>query len=217
MADRVRVPGTPGGPFPLNFSLGEPIVMTEPFESCYIKGIVAFLFFCSIVASSLISSTTHAFNQADVEKLIATRLCEWCDLHEADLSNSELAGARLTNASLSHVNLAGADLSGANLSSATLPHVNLHGANLSAAFLRNANLRDADLSGANLAKAKLNNADLSNANLDGVDFSGADLSGATWKDGKKCEEGSIKDCKRTGLPRGASKSFPMYPRQGKTY
>jgi uncharacterized protein YjbI with pentapeptide repeats len=56
-----------------------------------------------------------------------------------------------------------------------------------------------DLSGANLSRANLGRSDLTNANLKGANLSGANLeyanlSGATWVDGKICEDGSIGKC-----------------------
>ncbi len=71
----------------------------------------------------------------------------------ANLSNTDLCYADLSNA-----NLRGADLRGADLSNA-----NLRNANLSNADLRNANLRGADLRGADLRSANLSGADLRGA------------------------------------------------------
>ena len=126
------------------------------------------------VLVSLSCSSAYAFKQADVDKLVSTLECQWCNLDHADLSGKKLGGAQLSSANLSGVNLKGADLSGANLSGA---------------YLRNADLSGADLSNAYLGKANMNGANLSNANL-----TGANLSLAIWPDGKKCEDGSVKEC-----------------------
>ena len=69
------------------------------------------------------------------------------------------------NADLSDTNLKGADLSEANLSNA-----NLKGADLSEANLSNANLKGADLSKANLRGANLNSANLNEALVERTQF-----------------------------------------------
>ena len=147
---------------------------------------------CTVVALCLISHMSYAFNQADLDKLLAIKQCEWCDLRNADLSGAQLSGAQLSNA-----NLSGAVLSGANLSNA----------NLSGAYLRNAYLRRANLSHANLHKASLNKANLLDADLSDANLSGASLSDTIWKNGTKCLEDSIEECKgdpsnRSGLGKG---------------
>jgi len=97
----------------------------------------------------------------DVEKLLATKACEKCNL-----SRTNLAGACLSRAHLRNASLRGADLSVADLS--------------------RADLRQADLSGASLYRANLSGADLRGANVTGVQLLFADLSGATWVDGSPC-------------------------------
>ena len=61
------------------------------------------LFFLTPAALFLLSGLCYAFKQDDVDKLLNTKQCAWCDL-----GNAELSGAKLENA-----NLADADLSGA--------------------------------------------------------------------------------------------------------
>ncbi|MBA4417234.1 MAG: pentapeptide repeat-containing protein [Syntrophus sp. (in: bacteria)] len=122
----------------------------------------------------LIPGTSYGFNQADLDKLLETKKCQWCDLGNADLSGAQLSGA---------------DVSGANLYGANLSKANLSGANLSAAYLHSADLSWANLSDAYLREANLNGAILSNVNL-----TGADLSEATWTNGSKCDKGSINQC-----------------------
>jgi uncharacterized protein YjbI with pentapeptide repeats len=86
----------------------------------------------------LASADVHAFKQADLDKLLSTKECQWCDLHGANLSGADLHGA----------NLSSANLTGANLSKA-----NLAGANLAGTYLRNSNLSGANLTGADLSEA----------------------------------------------------------------
>ena len=138
-----------------------------------------FLFASTFLAGCLISDFSYAFNEADLARLLSTKQCQWCNLHDADLSGAQLSGAQLSNASLT---------------SARLTNANLSRTNLSGAFLMNANL-----TGAKLIDAFLVNANLSNANLTDADFSGADLSGAIWTDGTKCEKKSFGECKQSNL------------------
>ena len=162
----------------------------------------------------LFSGASYGFKQADLDKLLATRQCAFCDLKaarladmslpgtrlsgailsdaeltDADLSQGNLRNAMLARANLSRANLSGADLSRANLSHALLSHANLSHAKLLGADLPNADLSDADLSDADLSRADLSGADLSHANLFGTI-----LSGAHWADGTKCSDDSIGSC-----------------------
>ncbi|HYD69198.1 pentapeptide repeat-containing protein [Azospirillum sp.] len=89
---------------------------------------------------------------------------------DAHLRGSDLRGFDLRNADLTRADLSGADLSGANLG----------GANLAGTDFRDANLTGADLRGTHTFKAK---------------WKGADLSGAIWKDGHRCQPGSIGACR----------------------
>lgn len=148
--------------------------------------------FClALLAVSLLASSAHSFKQADVDKLLATRECQWCDLR----------GARISGA-----NLSGGDLSGANLTEANLSDADLSGANLSTAYLRNSDLTGANLSTAFLGKTNLSGAKLNNANL-----SGATLTGATWTDGTLCQEGSVGECKQKGAVGGHDDRPPLFP------
>jgi uncharacterized protein YjbI with pentapeptide repeats len=137
------------------------------------------IFSLAIALLSLLCSPCYAFRNADLDKLLKTKKCQWCDLQNADLSGTHLAGA---------------DLSGSNLSGATLSRANLSDANLSSCYLRNANL-----SKANLSNAYFRNANLTGADMSGADLSHTDLSGATWIDGDKCDKGSFGECKVRNL------------------
>ena len=155
---------------------------------------------CTVILLSTIPDMSYAFKQTDIDKLLATQQCQWCDLRNADLSDAQLSGAQIANANLSGANLSGADFSGADFSGAVMSGANLRKANLSGAFLRGSKLQNADLSGADMSKARLNNANLLDANLSDTNFSGANLSGATWKDGIKCDDDTIERCTRATSP-----------------
>ncbi len=127
----------------------------------------------------LIPVASHGFKQADVDKLLSTKECQWCDLNGANLEGADLAGANLASANLSSANLAKANLAGANLAGSYFRKANLKGANLTNAFMQKANLSRADLSG--------------------VNTTGTDFTGATGVDGTKCIEDSIGECKREVL------------------
>ena len=145
-----------------------PTIYGRVFLSC-----LTFLVVC------LIPDILYAFSEADLARLLSSKECKFCNLHNADLSNAQLSGAQLSNAILN---------------SAKLSNANLSRANLSEAFLTNA-----DLSGANLTDAYLVNANLSNANLSNANLAGANLSGVIWTDKNKCEKNSYGECKRTNL------------------
>ena len=102
------------------------------------------------------------YQKPNIEQLLETGECEYCDLSNADLSGVELEGA----------NLVGANLQGANLVEANLEVAYLLGANL-----QGANLTDADFTGVNLALGNL-----SQATLVGTDFEGANLHEANFED-----------------------------------
>jgi uncharacterized protein YjbI with pentapeptide repeats len=146
------------------------------------------------VLLSIASDVSFAFNQKNLDTLLATRRCEWCDLTNADLSREDLPRARLSNSNLSGANLSGADLSEANLSNANLSHANLSGANLTSAFLRGALMKEANLSRANLYNSTLDKANLQGADLTGANLTKASLSYTIWVTGRTCEEGSADKC-----------------------
>ena len=90
----------------------------------HVVGISCLTYFASVFFPSI----SCAFKQADLDKLLATRECRWCDLHNADLAKTGLSGAQL---------------SGANLLKACFRKANLTGAER-----KDANMAGADLSGA---------------------------------------------------------------------
>ena len=131
-----------------------------------------------LVVLFLFHKETIAFNNAQLQTLLATKQCNSCDLSNANLWGAELA----PGAQLNWANLSGANLSQAKLDSAQIYNANLTNANLSNAFMRSADLSYSNLTGANLSGTQLNN---------------ADLSFATWTDGiTKCKSGSRGTCNK---------------------
>jgi uncharacterized protein YjbI with pentapeptide repeats len=113
---------------------------------------------------------------------------EWREKHpseEADFTEADLSGVRLTGAYLWKANFTGAHLENANFFQADLSDANLSGAFLSKSYLsgaefRNTNLSEADLREANLYCANLQNADLRGTNLTGANLAKTDLSFANF-------------------------------------
>jgi uncharacterized protein YjbI with pentapeptide repeats len=147
-----------------------------------------------IALLSAVPDVLFAFNQKNLDTLLATRRCEWCDLSNADLSREDLPRARLSNSNLSGANLSGADLSEANMSNANLANANLSGANLTSAFLKGALAKGANFSRANLHNSTLDKANLQGADLTDADLTKASLSDTIWVTGRRCEEGSADKC-----------------------
>jgi len=110
----------------------------------------------------------------------------------ADLSNTNLKGKNLTGAILRGVDLSEHDLTGTNLIDATLSDAkfsstNLKGKDLSGAKLRAVDLSEHDLTGANLSdtflyRADLSEIDLRTVTLTNADFTYANLSGSKLPD-----------------------------------
>lgn len=92
-------------------------------------------------------------------------------------------------------NCQGADLAMADLRRINLQEIDLRGANLHGAGLQGADLQGADLQKANLQKSDLLEANLQRANLEGANLQGANLERATWIDGRKCQVGSVGECR----------------------
>lgn len=84
------------------------------------KGSMIFLLSLTLVAVILFSGTLYAFEQKDLDRVIATKQCEKCDLSGADLSGANLQGANLQNANLQGAKLLNANLKSADFTGATL-------------------------------------------------------------------------------------------------
>jgi uncharacterized protein YjbI with pentapeptide repeats len=94
-----------------------------------------------------------------------------------DLSNVDLTGATLRDASFKR-----SDLSGASLVEVDARRAKFVSTVMRNAVLDGANLVRADLTSADLTGASLKNADLTSTKLYGANLSGADLTGARIKD-----------------------------------
>jgi uncharacterized protein YjbI with pentapeptide repeats len=136
-----------------------------------------------------------------------------CLLDGIDLSDDNISGGDLRDASFKRADLTGANLANIQARRAKFVSAAMGGTNLSGADLVQADLTNADLTGANLKGASLRNARLFQANLRGVDLTdaildGADLlhvdfSGARWTDGQTiCAEGSTGGCRPGGSAGG---------------
>lgn len=118
-----------------------------------------------LLAALGVALPARAENLEHVQRLLANRQCQQCDLHRAGLVFTNLSGvdvsrSDLSLANLNRANLQGANLQGANLQGAVLSYANLGGADLRGADLRGADLREAYLYGANLTGALLDGANL---------------------------------------------------------
>lgn len=115
------------------------------------------------------ASPSRAADQAAVARLQAgERDCAGCDLFQAELGYTRLAGVRLTGARLRQASLTVAVMSGADLSEADLTHADLFGAVLSNARLSGTDFTRADLIGAWAEGADFTGAILTDANLSGL-------------------------------------------------
>ena len=90
---------------------------------------------------------------------------QFCNL---DMSDMNLAGQVLTNASLAGTTLTGARLDGANMHGADLREADLGSASLKSTILTKANLDGANLADANMVGANLRKASLVRATLRGA-------------------------------------------------
>src|SRR5690606_13792375 len=100
-----------------------------------------------------VRSGNNALALEAVEQLQEWQFLQDGTLHEADLSNARLKGARMAQAKLER-----AVLNGADLTKCYLEATNLAGAKLQKAILTEANLHDINLMGADLTEAVLDGA-----------------------------------------------------------
>ena len=152
------------------------------------------------------------YQQPDIEQLLETGLCEYCDLSNADLSGVDLEGANLVGANLQGANLVEANLEvayllGANLSGADLTDADFTGVNLALGNLSNATLVGTDFEGANLHEANFEAADLQEADLTAPSYlKGANLTRANLTDanmgGAYLEEANLQEANLEGADLG---------------
>ena len=96
------------------------------------------------------------------------------------LSYGNFPDSSFIRANLYEANLEGGNFEKTNFSSANLTRVNFKGASLIESNFKNSNLFEADFTGANILNAN---------------FEGANLNNTIWIDGKKCNLGSMGQCK----------------------
>ena len=123
----------------------------------------------------------RAADPKQVQQLLDTKICERCDLSEADLTNQNLHGAKLAGAILRDAKFAGADLGSADLTGARLGGAKLAGVKLLAATLNNTGLERTDLTGANLSGAEMKSALMSATKLSDAKLYNVDLDGAVFE------------------------------------
>ncbi|RXJ68140.1 hypothetical protein CRV08_07730 [Halarcobacter ebronensis] len=129
----------------------------------------------SILVLFFLISSLFAYNQKDLDKFLNTKVCQNCDLSNANLSgkefqNSDLSGTNLSGANLSKSDFLKSNLWGANLTNANLSDTNLRASNLSAVEFKNVNCNNTTLKGANLSNASLSNIKCKNLSLWGATF-----------------------------------------------
>ena len=96
-------------------------------------------------------------------------------MHDVDLSESNLWKANFVGANLEYADLEGANLELADLRLASLKRASLHGAKLWETDLRGANLDSANFTDANLEHANFEGANLESATLLGAKLGGTNL------------------------------------------
>lgn len=120
------------------------------------------------------------------------------DLRDASFKRADLTGANLANIQGRRAKFVSTAMAGADLSGADLVQADFTNADLSGAKLKGANLR-----GARMFQANLRGVDLTDAILDGADLLHVDFSGARWTDGRTiCAEGSAGACRPAGAAAG---------------
>lgn len=152
------------------------------------------------------------YQTPNIERLLETKECEYCDLSNTDLSGVDLEGANLVGANLKGANLAEANLEvayllGANLESANLTAADFTGVNLTLGNLSKATLIGTDFEGANLHEANLTDADLTEADLTAPSYlKGANLTRANLTDaemgGAYLEEANLQQANLEGADLG---------------
>jgi len=117
-----------------------------------------------------------------------------CSKLKLDLHNQDLTGSQLRNSKFIGSNLWNTSFIDADLAYADLRFTNMSYSQLQNSKLIGANLQKADLSYADLSNADLSFADLTAANLGGSKLDNAIFDYAIWPDGETCALGSIGRC-----------------------
>ena len=79
----------------------------------------------NLIIIIFMSFNGYAYDENDLQKLLATNSCVKCDLSGADLRKAELSNANLQGANLNKANLWRANLENANLDGCSLEDANL--------------------------------------------------------------------------------------------
>jgi uncharacterized protein YjbI with pentapeptide repeats len=159
--------------------------------------------YAGVIGHAYAHSRRTIFSEPDttvtplVKQLLATKKCPGCNLQNANLNDSILVGASLSQSNLERAKLLGANLQNANLHKANLKRVYLRSSNLKGANLQDANLEgayvsNAQLQGANLKGANLKRVRLVTSNLEGANLEGANLLGADLVENTKLERANLK-------------------------
>jgi len=137
----------------------------------------------------LCTPSTHAYLQADLDKVLAHENCIDGDLTNApldgvDLSALNLRGTDFNNASMIGANLSGSILQNTNLSTANLSNALLGGASCGNATAISTNFNGAQFDGSSWAYTNFTGATFINstggpASMPGADLTNANFTGAT--------------------------------------
>ena len=153
--------------------------------------------------NKFLNSSFYFFNVTESNldnSLFRKNKWEFSNFRNNSMVNTVFTGSSMELADFSWSNLMNTDMSYCNLDSAMFFEANLTNAKLSQSNLSNiefegAILKNADLSGSKLHYTSLRKANLMGAKLTNVSLKNTDFSHAIWIDGRKCQEGSVNDCK----------------------
>ena len=90
--------------------------------------------FVYLIPIILVTKPIYAYDELDLQKLLTTRICNDCNLIQANLDSKNLNDVSLLGANLREANLVGANLRGAELIGADLTGADLTGVDLTGAF-----------------------------------------------------------------------------------
>ncbi len=83
--------------------------------------------FVCLILIILVAKPIYAYDELDLQTLLATRICNDCNLIQANLDSRNLNDVSLLGANLREANLANANLRGAELIGVDLTDANLTG------------------------------------------------------------------------------------------
>ena len=118
-----------------------------------------------------------------------------CRMAGVQKLNQDFTAATMQSTDLSSANFYAANFTSADLSYADLGGAHLRLVDFTQANLKGASLRNVDVTEANFTQADLSYVDFTGATVDKADFTEAKLDSAIWTDGKKCQAGSVGQCR----------------------